>query len=141
MRARDGLLPLIVLAVACGGPVQFTIAEDLGCSMTGPREVKADHYDVIVSGFAQVGIHKLGDTVTVTDVEAHVEAVGSATNPPGTTRLYRIRNEPRLHGDRSAQNSASRRVELTPGTYVFLCDWEAGGGSGREVVGSVRVIP
>lgn len=131
----------LTVAVACGGSSQFVIAEHEGCSMEGPERTREGTFEVIVSGDASVAVYALEDDTTPGQVAAHVAAGAVGTTPPGTTRLLRVENSPGLHLDRSAQNSTSGRLALTPGWYVFVCDWAAGDQRGMVVVGSVEVTP
>lgn len=131
----------LVALIGCGDSPQFVIAEHEGCSLDGPERVRRGIYEFVVSGDALVAAYRLGDDTSVEDVEAHMAAFASGVTPHGATRVLRIRNEPGLQRDRSAQNSTSRRFSLRPGLYLFACDWEAGDLSGRTVVGDVEVVP
>lgn len=138
-RWKYGLSLGLVALIGCGGSSQFVIAEHEGCSLDGPERVRAGVYEFVVSGSAAVALYRLGDDIRVEDVEVHLAASSAGATPHGTTRVLRIRNEPELQRDRSAQNSSSMRFALASGSYVFVCDWEAGDRSGRLVVGEVEV--
>ncbi len=129
----------VVLAGACAADPQLVVIGGDTCEFDGPVELIAGDYEFVVSGDATVDVYTLAATTRYEDIEAHYEAAGALRHPPGATRIFSLNNPAGLRHDRSMQNATSRRHTLGPGDYAIVCEWRAGGASGRRAVSSLTV--